>query len=109
MIEIKDKKNCCGCNACVSICAHRAITMLADTEGFLYPVVDKDVCIDCGLCEQVCPVINHSSPTLPLKMYIAVAIPGRYQQPKHQNHHSNIAFDTLQSNTAVWSATLYAQ
>ena len=71
MIEIKDKKNCCGCNACVSICAHRAITMLADTEGFLYPVVDKDVCIDCGLCEQVCPVINHSSPTLPLKVYAA--------------------------------------
>lgn len=71
MIEIKDKKDCCGCHACASICAHRAITMQADAEGFLYPVVNKDACTDCGLCEQVCPVINQSSPTLPLKVYAA--------------------------------------
>lgn len=71
MIEIKDKKDCCGCHACASICAHRAITIQADAEGFLYPVVNKDACTDCGLCEQVCPVIHQSSPTLPLKVYAA--------------------------------------
>ena len=32
--------------------------MKADEEGFLYPNVDKDVCINCGLCEKICPIIN---------------------------------------------------
>lgn len=54
MIQIKNPADCCGCTACVSICAHNAITMQPDAMGFLYPVVDKSKCTDCGLCEKVC-------------------------------------------------------
>lgn len=32
--------------------------MVADHEGFLYPKVDFGACIDCHLCEKVCPVLN---------------------------------------------------
>jgi coenzyme F420-reducing hydrogenase beta subunit len=32
--------------------------MSEDKEGFYYPLVDKDKCIDCHLCEKVCPNIN---------------------------------------------------
>lgn len=71
MIELKHKKDCCGCHACVSVCAHRAITMQSDVEGFLYPVVDRDLCTNCGLCEQACPVINQTSSRKPLKVYAA--------------------------------------
>ncbi len=56
MIYIEDKKDCCGCTACYSICPKNAITMKADEEGFLYPYVDKELCVECGLCEKVCPV-----------------------------------------------------
>ena len=62
MIEIKDKSQCCGCNACVQRCPKQCIAMCEDEEGFLYPEVDEAICIDCGLCENVCPVINHASP-----------------------------------------------
>ena len=58
MIEIKDKKNCCGCNACGDACNHDAISFKTDIEGFWYPVVDKDKCVDCGLCELTCPIIH---------------------------------------------------
>ena len=54
MIEINNPADCCGCSACQSICAHDAITMQPDVMGFLYPVVNKDQCVDCGLCEKVC-------------------------------------------------------
>lgn len=58
MIEIKNKVDCCGCNACGDVCVHGAITFKTDIEGFWYPKVDKDKCVDCGQCENVCPIIN---------------------------------------------------
>lgn len=58
MIEIKGKKDCCGCWACENACPKHCISMVEDEEGFRYPQVDMDTCIDCHLCEKVCPVIN---------------------------------------------------
>ena len=71
MIQIIDKKDCCGCNACVQRCPKQCITMHADNEGFLYPIVDTTQCTDCGLCEKVCPVINQNEPHKPLNVYAA--------------------------------------
>lgn len=45
--------------------------MHEDEEGFLYPKVEQSVCIDCGLCENVCPVINPDEPRQPLKVFAA--------------------------------------
>ncbi|MFR2839552.1 MAG: Coenzyme F420 hydrogenase/dehydrogenase, beta subunit C-terminal domain [Zhenhengia sp.] len=53
-----DKKNCCGCTACMNICPKAAITMQADEEGFLYPSIDINKCIECGLCKKVCSFQN---------------------------------------------------
>ncbi len=71
MINIQDKKDCCGCNACVQRCPKECIAMHEDSEGFLYPKVDESLCIDCGLCEKVCPVINQSAAREPLEVYAA--------------------------------------
>lgn len=56
MIEIKNKRDCCGCTACASACPEGCITMARDKEGFLYPFIDRTRCIDCRLCEEKCPV-----------------------------------------------------
>ena len=58
MIDITNKVNCCGCNACGDICPCGAISYKSDNEGFWYPTVDTMKCIDCHLCEKVCPIIN---------------------------------------------------
>ena len=71
MIEIKDKKDCCGCSACVQRCPKQCITLKEDNEGFLYPIVDKGTCIDCGLCEKVCPILHQGESRKPLKVYAA--------------------------------------
>lgn len=59
MICIEDKKKCCGCTACASICPKHCIKMVPDNEGFLYPFVDVENCVKCGLCENVCPILNN--------------------------------------------------
>ncbi len=58
MINIKESDNCCGCFACLNICPKKAIELEEDKYGFKYPVVNKKKCINCGLCERVCPIIN---------------------------------------------------
>ena len=60
MIDIQQKKDCCGCNACVDICPKQCISLHTDNEGFWYPEVDKSVCIDCHLCEKTCPQLHAS-------------------------------------------------
>lgn len=52
----EDKKRCTGCTACVNVCPAKCIQMKEDAEGFLYPDVNEDDCLNCGLCEQTCPV-----------------------------------------------------
>lgn len=52
---------CTGCAACFNICAHSAITMVKDKEGFLTPLVDDSKCVECKLCEVVCPVLQPLS------------------------------------------------
>lgn len=69
MINIADKYNCCGCTACAERCPQQCIAMIEDEEGFQYPKPDENLCIDCGLCEKVCPVINQDQPCKPIKVY----------------------------------------
>lgn len=66
MINITDPKDCCGCTACASICAHDAISMKPDAMGFLYPEVDKSKCVDCGLCDKVCAFNDNYDQSLNL-------------------------------------------
>lgn len=53
-----EKKWCTGCSACLNICPVDAIHMEKNAQGFLYPVVDPDKCIDCKKCEKICPKLH---------------------------------------------------
>lgn len=63
---------CCGCSACEQACPRRCITMLEDTEGFLYPHTDETACVDCGLCEKACPVLSPYPGRRPQKSFAAI-------------------------------------
>lgn len=71
MITITDKHKCCGCSACAQRCPKNSVTMRQDEEGFLYPQVDAKTCVDCGLCEKVCPVLTPMQSYEPMRVFAA--------------------------------------
>lgn len=50
---------CTGCAACVNICPRKCINMGKKQYGFKYPEIITNQCIQCGLCEKVCPITNE--------------------------------------------------
>lgn len=50
---------CTGCHACASICPKKCIVMKDAGEGFLFPVIDLESCVQCGRCKNVCPVLHE--------------------------------------------------
>ena len=51
-------ETCTGCFACANACPKDAITLPPNEEGFYFPTIDSNKCIDCGLCDTVCPQLN---------------------------------------------------
>ena len=58
MEKIIDKKQCCGCTACMTICPKDAISFKQDNEGFYMPTIEQEKCVNCGQCKRICPVLN---------------------------------------------------
>ena len=60
MPQLADKEQCNGCEACANICSQSCISFRQNKEGFYYPSIDAEKCIDCGMCENTCPLISPS-------------------------------------------------
>lgn len=79
MIAVYDKSKCCGCTACASVCAHHAISMEYDEQGFAFPRVNLDLCTDCHLCEEVCPLQEKPATNKSKQTFVALATDQREQ------------------------------
>lgn len=58
MLMDKVGRQCCGCRACQVSCVRKAISFSTDSCGFEFPQIDPTLCINCGMCERGCPVLN---------------------------------------------------
>ncbi len=64
-IQTLPKTACTGCMLCGDACPQNSIEYKCDEEGFFYPHLCEDKCLDCGICRQKCPAINvnqHPAP-----------------------------------------------
>lgn len=54
---------CTGCRVCEKICPVHCIQMEEDQDGFIYPVIQPDKCISCGMCLKKCHLTKELSPS----------------------------------------------
>lgn len=80
MIQITDKFQCCGCEACVQSCPKQCISFNEDNEGFRYPKVDESSCVECGACQRTCPVLNQSNPRQPISFFASKCLDDSVRQ-----------------------------
>lgn len=70
MILYNNKEECCGCTACEQVCHTSAIKMEVDDEGFFYPDIANDLCVECGACKRVCQIHSDYKPFHSAPKYI---------------------------------------
>ena len=108
MLEITSKDRCCGCHACYNACPKQCISMVSDSEGFVYPNIDRSKCIDCGLCEKVCPVI--APPGADDRESVAFAAVNKDENTRLQSSSGGIfsvlAEQILKENGVIFGAAL---
>lgn len=108
MINIVSKKNCCGCKACQLICPKNCVKMVVDDEGFWYPNVDKEKCINCGLCEKSCPILNkQDKSSSELNFYAAYSNNDDIRiNSSSGGIFSELAINVLEKNGIVFGCTM---
>lgn len=57
MPKLPKYSRCTGCLACKDTCGKNAIS-IKYADGHIYPAVEVGLCVNCGLCEKSCPIIN---------------------------------------------------
>lgn len=107
MIEICPKESCTGCAACMGACHKDAITMTVDLNrlGHLYPVINPELCVDCGACKKKCPQVNEIQLHKPEQAFATWAL----DQHVHMKSTSGgLAFTIAYEFMDKWNGVVYA-
>ena len=100
-----DMLKCTGCTACESICPVGCINMKTTKDGFLYPHVETDACINCNLCNTVCH-ISKSVVGNPVRSFLSFSNEDKIRKYSTSGGFFSLISDwILENNGVVYGAT----
>lgn len=86
-VALLSRKECYSCGSCMDACKVGAINMKEDEEGFKYPFIAEEKCIECGFCVKKCWAIQNVKKNKPINSYL-----GYYDSAKAQKSSSGGIF-----------------
>ncbi|WP_081657099.1 Coenzyme F420 hydrogenase/dehydrogenase, beta subunit C-terminal domain [Segatella baroniae] len=97
MIDFNFNNDCCGCAACYNSCPVNAIRMVSNSEGFLIPSVDRNLCIDCGKCERVCAHLNTTTERFSIESFKSIKSYLYFSQEKNRKESASggLVYDAM--------------
>lgn len=103
-----DKGKCCGCTACASACPKNAIVMKNDASGFVYPEINQELCVECGMCKRVCAfsteLIDSVSDKAPRVYAVVNKDTAVYKKSSSGGFFTALANEAINQNGVVYGA-----
>lgn len=93
-----NKVLCSGCGACVQVCQHGALEMSSDSEGFMFPYINSEKCVNCGLCDRICPIVGTNTENQGEEQHCYIATTN---EEKFYEESASIGICTMLSNYIV--------
>lgn len=103
---VKKREDCCGCRTCEKVCPKGAIHMEEDACGFLYPKIDPEKCVDCGLCLKKCAFQSGHEKRKEYEPFYAYGVRHRVEQV-FMDSRSGGAFTALSDHILERSGAVY--
>lgn len=104
--RICNLEECTGCLACFNVCPKEAI-YIEEENAFYYPKINREVCINCGLCKKICPSNNKVEKTFPIDK-VAYAILNKNKEIRDTSSSGGVFYDLaktiISSNGSVYGA-----
>ena len=98
---------CLGCGACAASCPKKAIILKINDIGFLVPDINKELCVNCNICHNVCKKVFSNSLLKPSqKLFLAQNIPQIEKQSSSGGVFYSLADYTLRTGGVVYAASL---
>lgn len=101
-----DKTACCGCGMCTDVCHKNAIRMEMDDYGFLYPVIDSELCVNCGRCLKYCAFKKSNNGNPPIEVFAAAGNEQLIQHSASGGIFSTLALNLLRNGGMIAGCTM---
>lgn len=106
IVLFNEKKDCCGCGACLNICPKGAIYMEHDKNGFIYPKISDKKCIECTLCKKVCAYQKNVNKTNIICSYVGSSKNTDRLHSASGGIFSSIAINIINEKGIVYGASM---
>ena len=106
-MELCSRESCTACGACITVCPKKCIEFKKDEYGFLFPIIDKVQCIQCGKCVSSCHILNKPDLVYPNEAYAAWSNDSEDRKSSTSGGAASVFYQTVVANGGIGYGAVY--